>query len=260
MTVRVSTPSAGMPAATSPKSGPSTPAPGSASARPARNTTPGSGSTRRGRCRRPAPPSPTPPQKRSHPTTLLPTVRCSTGSASRRNDCSRSPAAAPTRECSSYRRRSPRPRAAAVHGRVVGGDPVREAQAALRGRNPFGGGEQILDPTGTPQSGRSSPALTPSASASARSPHTVTNAFRVGFKRSIASSDASTSSRARTSPSRTIAACSLALRCKSSTSMSPRPTETTAATSPAVRCQDGHPAVSVPRPGRSEGHPAGDQI
>ena len=63
-----------------------------------------------------------------------------------------------------------------------------------------------LIPTGTPHSGRGSPTPTASASASARSPHTVTNAFRVGFERSIASSEASTSSRARTSPAGTIAA------------------------------------------------------
>ena len=62
-----------------------------------------------------------------------------------------------------------------------------------------------LIPTGIPQSGRASPGRTPSASASARSAHTRTNAFSTGFMRSIARSDASTSSRAEISPDRTSA-------------------------------------------------------
>ena len=63
-----------------------------------------------------------------------------------------------------------------------------------------------LIPTGTPQSGRASPGRTASASARARSAHTRTNAFSTGFMRSIARSDASTSSRAEISPDRTSAA------------------------------------------------------
>ena len=63
-----------------------------------------------------------------------------------------------------------------------------------------------LMPTGTPHRGRGSPAPTPSASASARSAQRATNAFSLGLRRSIASSEACTSSRADTSPARTSAA------------------------------------------------------
>ncbi len=67
-------------------------------------------------------------------------------------------------------------------------------------------------PIGTPQSGRGSPGRTLSAASSACSANTATNAFTVGFCRSISSSDASTSSRAGTSPARTRAAWSTAER------------------------------------------------
>ena len=56
---------------------------------------------------------------------------------------------------------------------------------------------------GMPASGRESPGWIASASASARSSHSVTNAFSSPFRRSIACSEVSTSSRAETSPSRT---------------------------------------------------------
>ena len=51
------------------------------------------------------------------------------------------------------------------------------ARAALGRRQAFGRREQVLDPDGTPQSGRASPGLTASASASARSGHSATKAF-----------------------------------------------------------------------------------
>ena len=73
-----------------------------------------------------------------------------------------------------------------------------------------------LSPTGTPQSGRGSPGRTASASASARSAQSATNAFSSGFSRSTVASEASTSSRAETSPARTAPACSTALRRRTS--------------------------------------------
>jgi hypothetical protein len=64
--------------------------------------------------------------------------------------------------------------------------------------------------TGTPARGRESPALMASASASARSGTSVTNAFSSASRRSIALRQVSTSSRALTSPARTAAAWSRA--------------------------------------------------
>ena len=75
-----------------------------------------------------------------------------------------------------------------------------------------------LIPTGMPQSGRWSPGWTASASPSARSAQTATNAFTCGLRRSIVRSDASTSSRAESSPVRTSRACSMALSLRTSAS------------------------------------------
>ena len=91
-------------------------------------------------------------------------------------------------------------------GAVVVGDPVAEGRASLRRRNPLGGGEQVLDPDRDPAERARIAWAYASASARARSAHTRTNAFRTGFMRSIARSDASTSSRAESSPDRTSAA------------------------------------------------------
>ena len=79
-------------------------------------------------------------------------------------------------------------------------------------RTPSVSATRSLIAIGTPASGRSSPGWTASASASARSSQSVTNAFSSPFRRSIASSEASTSSRADTSPSRTMPASSIAGR------------------------------------------------
>lgn len=81
---------------------------------------------------------------------------------------------------------------------------VREAQALHR--------PVVLIAVGTPANGRSSPGCTASAAASARSASTSTNALRAGFSSSILSSETSTSSRAETSPERTISASSVAGR------------------------------------------------
>ena len=62
---------------------------------------------------------------------------------------------------------------------------------------------------GTPANGRSSPAPMPSASASASSAKTSTNALSSGFRLSMRSSDASTSSREESSPERTRPASSV---------------------------------------------------
>src|SRR6185312_15843905 len=73
-------------------------------------------------------------------------------------------------------------------------------------------GRLFLTATGTPANGRSSPGPICSAVASARSPSTSTNAFSDGLSSSIRSRDSSVSSRADTSPARTIAASSTAPR------------------------------------------------
>src|SRR3954452_8966435 len=73
--------------------------------------------------------------------------------------------------------------------------------------------------TGTPASGRSSPCWTASASASARSAASVTNAFSSSFSASIVRSDSSTSSRELTSPERIKSACSVAGRVRYSVAM-----------------------------------------
>jgi hypothetical protein len=77
-------------------------------------------------------------------------------------------------------------------------------------RTPSVSATRSLTAIGSPASGRSSPGLTASASSSARSAQSVTKALSSSFRCSIASSEASTSSRAETSPSRTIAVRSVA--------------------------------------------------
>ena len=76
-------------------------------------------------------------------------------------------------------------------------------------RTPSVSATRSLIAIGMPASGRESPGSIASASASARSSHSVTNAFSSPFRRSIACSEVSTSSRAETSPSRTDAASSV---------------------------------------------------
>ena len=79
-------------------------------------------------------------------------------------------------------------------------------------RTPSVSATRSLIAIGTPASGRSSPRCTASASARARSSHSVTNAFSSPFRRPMASYEASTSSRAETSPALTAAASSPAGR------------------------------------------------
>ena len=79
-------------------------------------------------------------------------------------------------------------------------------------RIPLVSATRSLTAIGTPASGRSSPGSIASASASARSSQSVTNALSSSLRRSIASYAVSTSSRAVISPSCTIEASSTAGR------------------------------------------------
>ena len=79
-------------------------------------------------------------------------------------------------------------------------------------------GRLFLIAVGTPANGRSSPGAIASAAARAPSSSTSTNAFSSGLSSSMRSRDVSTSSREDTSPSRTIAASSVADRNKTSLS------------------------------------------
>src|ERR1041385_7130968 len=85
-------------------------------------------------------------------------------------------------------------------------------------RSPFTG-RLFLIAIGTPAKGRSSPAEICAAACSAPSSSTCTKAFSAGFSSSMRSSEACASSRAETSPARTIAASSTALRNISSPSL-----------------------------------------